>query len=843
MIENTGMNFKYTVILLFTFVGILLFHPHTYAQTTGQDLSNVRVDELSDDQVRSFIRQVQATGLGDAQLEQVAQARGMRAEEIQKLRKRVEALKEQDKNRAANQDPNAPRKSARELNYGQDTIPKDVDPATEADKALLELRSKIFGADLFRNSNLTFEPNLNMATPKNYIIGPNDQMLIDIYGNSEASYNLNVSPEGTINVEYVGVIPVGGLTIEAATARLRTRMATVYSGLRNGSTSLNVAIGNIRSIKVILTGEVQKPGTYTLPSLANAFNALYSSGGPTERGSFRAIELIRGGRIIAVLDIYDFLMKGEMTNNLRLQDQDIIRVPVYKSRIEIVGEVKRPGIFELLNNESFVDLLKFSGGFTENAYQARVKVLKNTETERKIADITSNLYNSYIPQTGDKYFVDKVLDRFVNRVSINGAVFRPGQYELQPGLSLSQLISKAEGLKEDAFMQRGYITRLQADGQVQLIPFNVADIVNKKVQDVPLTREDVIHISSIFDLREEYKVAIGGEVRSPGSYPFAEKMTLEALILIAGGFNESSSPKRIEVSRRVKNSNQSTGAAQTAQVFQVDIARDLDFSTPQFLLEPFDIVNIRSSVGYEIQREVKIEGEVLYPGSYTIASKDEKLSDLVTRAGGLTVFAFAKGAALKRAGAPRAGKNSINQTDEEELRLMKLQRLQETGQVATDTIQQLEILKLKNDYVGINLEKVLEEPGSLYDLRLEEGDVLRVPKLLQTVKVSGEILYPVSTIFNSGRSFKYYISQGGGFSNKSLKRRSYVIYANGSVKSTRKILFFNDYPSIEQGAELFVPKKEDSNQKLTAQELLGITTGIASLGAIILGILNLTSGP
>lgn len=813
-----------------------------FAQVNPQNLSNIRVDELSDDQIRSMMRQVEASGLGDAQLEQIAQARGMRPEEIQKLRQRVEKIKKADGNNKSQSDPNKvlpkPGSRGRELNYDQDSLAKQNDPETEAEKALLELRSKIFGADLFKNSNLTFEPNLNMATPQNYVIGPADELLIDIYGNSEASYNLNVSPEGNINIEYVGVIPVGGLTIEAATSRIRSRMSTVYSGLRSGNTRLNIAVGNIRSIKVILTGEIQKPGTYTLPSLATVFNALYSSGGPSENGSFRAVELIRGGKVVAKLDIYDFLLKGEMNTNLRLQDQDIVRVPVYKSRMEIVGEVKRPGIFELLAGESFNDLLRFSGDFTENAFKARVKVLKNTDTERKIADISSEQFSAYNPSTGDKFFIDRVLERFANRVSIEGAVFRPGQYELEPGLNLSQLIKKAEGIKEDAFMQRGYITRLRPDNQTQVISFDLAGIINGTTADISLLREDIISISSIFDLKEEYKVTIDGEVRQPGSFDFAENMTLEALILQAGGFKEGATAQRIEVSRRVKNSNLTSPSAIIATVFQVNIDKDLDFSNPKFELQPFDIISVRSSIGYEVQRQVKIEGEVLYPGMYTIINKDERVSDLVQRAGGLTALAYAKGASLKREGpAKTSGKNAIDQAEEESNRLAKLQRLQETVKDSVDIEQQQEILK--NVYVGINLDKILESPGTKLDLSLEEGDILRVPKQLQTVKVNGEVLYPVTTIYNQNRGFKYYISQGGGFSNKSLKRRSYVIYANGSVKSTNKIFFFNNYPGVEPGAELFVPKK-DTTQKLSAQELLGITTGIASLGAIILGILNLS---
>lgn len=810
------------------------------AQVNTQNLSNIRVDELSDDQVRAFMRQAEASGMGDAQLEQIAQARGMRPEEIKKLRERVDKLKKDYKKQSSQSDPNkipsGKGTAGREMSFGQDSTDVQKDPETEAEKALNELRSKIFGADLFRNTRLTFEPNLNIATPKNYVIGPNDELLIDLYGNSEASYNLKVSPEGNINIEYVGVVPVAGLTIEAAGSRIRSRLSTVYAGLRTGNTKVNIAIGNIRSIKVILTGEIVKPGTYTLPSLANVFNALYSSGGPTDKGSFRNIELIRGGKKIAVLDIYDFLMKGEMSDNLRLQDQDIIRVPVYQSRIEIVGEVKRPGIFELRPGETFRNLLNFAGDFTENAFRARVKVLKNTDTERKIADIGSDQFDGYQPNTGDKYFVDRVLERFVNRVSIEGAVFRPGQYELEPGLTLAQLIKKAEGLKEDAFQQRGYITRLKPDNQIELISVDLSGILAGSAKDIPLMREDVISISSIFDLKEEYKVKIDGEVRQPGEFDFAEKMTLEELIMQAGGFTEAATEQRVEVSRRVKNSNAGSESAITSEVFQIDIDKNLNFSKSKFELQPFDIVSVRSSIGYEVQRQVKVEGEVLYPGMYTIKSKDERVSDLLKRAGGLTALAYVKGASLKREGPAKVtGKNAINEQEEEQNKLAKLQRLQANIKDTTATKVKDEVLK--NVYVGIKLDKILENPGTPSDLILEEGDILRIPKQLQTVKVNGEILYPVTTIYSKGRGFKHYISQGGGFSNKSLKRRSYVIYANGSVKSTKKAFFFNNYPSIEPGAELFVPQKEEK-KPISAGEIVGISSALASMAVIILNLVK-----
>lgn len=832
------MRINFLKAIIFSFL-LILTVPAISQTINPQNLSSVRVDELSDEQIRQFMRQVEATGLGDSQLEQVALARGMRPEEVQKLRERIEKIKKKDgtsNDKKTVVKPDQNQKSGRELNYIQDTLPQKKDVETEAEKALGELRSKIFGANLFNNKNLTFEPNLRIATPRNYIIGPDDEIAIDITGDNEANYNLKVSPEGTIRIEYAGIVSVSGLSVEQATSKIRSKLAGTYPGIRSGRTQVTIGIGNIRSIKVTLLGEVVKPGSYTLPSLATVFNALYVSGGPNENGSFREIEVIRGNRVIGKLDVYDFLLKGFQTNNVRLQDNDVIRVPTYRTRVEFVGEVKRPAIFEILPGESLQDAINFAGGFTDLAYKARIKVLKNTNKERKITDVFSEEFSTYKPQSGDKYFVEPILERFANRVTIEGAVFRPGQFELEPGLTLENLIKKADGVTEDAFFPRGYITRLRSDNSTELISFDLAKIIAGTVPDVPLNREDIITISSIFDLREEYSVTVNGEVREPGLFDYAQNMSLEDLIILAGGFKEGASARRIEISRRVKNSNQNSISAATAQVFQVDVDNDLKFKGEKFILEPFDIVNVRNEAGYEVQRQVKVEGEVKYPGTYTISRKNERVSDIVQRAGGLTALAYTSGASLKRPGAENADdKNKIDKKEEEKEKLAKFQRLQESSKDSVAIEQQQELLR--NVYVGINLERILEKPGSKFDLILEEGDILRVPKQLQTVKVNGEVLFPVTTIYNSGSGFQQYISQAGGFSDRSLKRRSYIIYANGSVKSTKKFLFFNNYPVVKPGAEIFVPKKAEKN-KLSAQELVGISTGLASLAAIVLTLLK-----
>jgi len=807
-----------------------LFLPAAAQQGNQQDFSNVHVDDMSDAQVRTFIRQVQASGLGDDQLEQIAAAKGMNQTEIAKLRQRVEKIRRQDVANPKKRDETSRsvNNTGNQNNAAENSREQNGAVITEEQQ---RLRSKIFGASLFANSNLTFEPNLRLATPMDYQIGPDDEILIDIYGYSEASYQLKVSPEGNINVPLIGVVPVSGATIEQASSRIRTRLASVYPAIRTGATSVSISLGNIRSIRVVLTGDVVKPGTYTLPSVATVFNALYASGGPTENGSFRTIQIIRSGSVIAVLDVYDFLLYGSLKNNIRLQDQDVIRIPTYRNRVEISGQVKRNGIFETMSGETLADLLRFAGDFNERAYRARIKVLKNTETERKIEDITAAQFATYQPSSGDQFFVEEILNRFENRVRVNGAVFRPGEYELTSGLSLSQLIRKAEGLKEDAFVNRGYITRLKNDLTTEVISFNTAEIVSGAAKDIMLKREDVVTIPSIFDLREEYKLTIDGEVRNPGTFAYAENMTLEELIIKAGGLRESALPKRVEIARRIRNNTSLSDTMVTAQVFFVDIDRDLK-KAYNFILKPFDIVSVRPAPGYEVQRQVRIEGEVLYPGNYTITNKNERISDLVRRAGGLTTLAYKDGASLKRTGK----KLTQSDVEAEQYKIQQFHALQKLNNDSADV--NLNDVSVRNDYVGIDLPRILRKPKASFDLILEDGDVINVPKQLQTVKVSGEVLSPSSVLYAGSKGFKNYIRESGGFSPKALKKRSYIIYASGSVASTRKFLLFNHFPSVKPGAEIFVPTKEERKNRLSTSEIVAISTGLATIATLIFTVLR-----
>lgn len=812
----------------------LLLAPTASAQNiNNMNFNTIHVDDLSDDQIRQFMLQVQQTGMTDNQLDQIALSKGLSPSELQKLKARIAQLKIQDSTRLQNYQLNNPQNDTSKvpLTYGayNDTLTSKV---SIMEGALDALRPKVFGEELFKNPNMTFEPNLNLPTPQNYQVGPQDEVVIYIYGYSEANYQLTVSKEGSISVPYIGLVYVNGLTIQEASERIKSKLATVYSGIKTGKTTVQVSIGNIRSIKVTMIGEVTKPGTYTLPSLATIFNALYAAGGPSQNGSYRDIELIRNNQVIEKLDVYDFLMRGDQTKNVRLQDQDVIRIPTYNERVQLLGQVKRPGIYEMQPDETLSDLLKYCGGFSDSAYSSVIKAVRVTGTEKAVSDVAAENFASFHPRNGDKFFVSAIIDKYTNRVIIDGAVYRPGQFELTQGLTLSNLIKKADGLREDAFLPRGYIVRRNPDLTTSTVQFDVAKIMSGEEPDVILQKDDEVHIYSIFDLRDQYAVSIEGSVRSPGEYAYSDSMTLEDLIMQSGGFMEGASPRRIEVSRRQVDSTHAGSATATiAEVFQENVDKDLQLHASRFVLKPFDIVVVRNLPGFEKQKQVSIEGEVMYPGLYTLSQKDERVSDLVKRAGGLTDLAFPQGASLKRT-------VTLDSSGIARLKMIKFERLQATLQTDSTQLKDLNDLIVHNDFVGIHLDKILKEPDTKSDLFLEGGDILYVPRRLQTVKVNGEVLYPVITPFQSGKAMRYYISQAGGFSGDAKKNRVYVVYANGFVRSTRNFLFIRNYPPLEAGSEVFVPIKPIQN-KLTTQEIFGITSGVASLALTVLAILNL----
>ncbi|WP_441000684.1 SLBB domain-containing protein [Fodinibius sp. SL11] len=797
-----------TTAVLFTILFIVI--GGAAAQDIGSiDFENLRASDLSDQQVQRLWERAQSQGYSLSQVEQMAMARGMSPNEVSKLVRRVRNLRMQNGGQQGQRQNNQLRSVNRDTTFMMqpDSLQKDT------------LRSRIFGADLFRRDKVSFTPSLNVPTPENYQLGAGDQLIIDIWGAAEQTYEVTVSTEGTITIANLGPIYVNGLTIETARERIKSSLSKIYSGLQSDTdeptdTQARISLGNVRSINVTVLGESRFPGTYTLPSLATVFNALYSAGGPDSTGTFREIEVIRGDSIAATLDIYDFLVYGNQKDNIRLRDQDIIKIDPYISRVELNGKTKRTGIFELKEGETIQDLITFAGGFASDAYTKRLKVIGNTGSQKRINDIRYPEQNDFQLRDGDRVQVDKVLDRFANRVEIQGAVFREGDYELKDSTTVYSLIQRAEGIREDAFMNRGLVYREQNDLSTEVVSFNVRELLNNPEQnDISLQRNDIVRISSIFDLREDYTISVVGAVQEPGTFPFVENMTLEDVIFQANGFKESAAPYRIEVSRRIDSGDSMYVAREMAEIhrFRVNENLELDDKTAGFTIKPFDKIFVRNAPNYYEQRQVTIKGEVLFPGKYTLDEQDMRISDLIQRAGGLTQYAYSPGGNLTR--------------DIE-------QKVDTTFLNIADTLDSGSDLQQKTTKVGIDLAKIIQNPGSRHDLILREGDVLEIPKELQTVRVAGEVLYPISVRHQDNLSLKDYLRAAGGASDRGKPKDAYVVYANGEVDRARKILFFRNYPEVRPGATVYVPKKEQ-RRDLTPQERISIYSALVSMAAIV----------
>ncbi len=832
--------FSLVLIFLFSLKGNLIQGQSTSLQSLSgqssnnqgsvnfQDLSTVNVDNLTDDQIKQIIQQAQKAGISQSEFDQQALQRGLPPDQLGKLDARIATLNGASSDASSTKGISKTAVSNRRKYIGG----KNLDSINVKDQVFDNIGTKIFGEDLFNNKHLTFEPNLRIPTPANYIIGTEDQILIDIYGYSEANYKLMVSPEGNILIPNIGPVKVIGLSISEARSKVFNSLRSLYQSMKgsNPKTFASINLGDIRSIKVILVGEVKLPGTYTLPSLASVFNALYSSGGPNHNGSFRNIELIRDNKVIERIDVYEFLMNGLQKENIRLQDQDIIKVYPYKDRVEFVGEVKRPGIYEIKPGETLSTVLNYAAGFTDNAYTHRIKIIQKDSREKTVIDVQDKNYNTYKVNRGDLFIVEPIIDRFSNRVQIGGSVFRPGTYALEQGLTLSQLIRKADGIKEDAFTDRATLVRLNQHSIPEIISFDVNRILDGTKADIPLKREDVITIFSRFDLQEKYTVIIEGEVIKPDTVKWAIGMHLQDLILRAGGLTDAGSYKRIEITRRIKDSDPMRKDAPIAQVFRFDISPDLksNDTANNFVLEPFDYVSVRTLPGYDVQQFASIIGEVIYGGKYGISQKNQRISDLVKLSGGLTAEAFPTGATLIRG-------NNISKFDRDQRRLL-IVHLKASGkdsvQIEGITNKMDSINRLKSSPVGINLEKILQNPGSKYDLILNDGDIIKIPKKLETVQVSGDVLYPSKIIFDPRFSAKHYIFSAGGFSQNAVKKRTYVIYANGSVKSTRNFIFWNSYPKIKTGAQIIVPD-HGPRSPLSVLEVSALASSVATLAVLL----------
>jgi len=786
----------------------------------SKDLSSFKVEMLKDEDIIKYRTYIQNAGITEAQAEQLALQRGLPSSEILKLKARINSLSHST---SLVTKPTA---------KGRTTATKETDSLTTTEhtkeKVTLKPEDIIFGSELFNNNDLKFEPDLRIPTPKNYIIGPDDEVAIDVYGFQETNPRLTVSPEGFINIPNVGFVSVNGLTVEAATKRIREKMMkNGYSRIANGQTKVEVSISKIRTIRVTVIGQAKKPGTYSISSLSTIFNVLYAAGGPNDKGSLRTIELIRNNKVIAILDAYDFLLKGIQQNNIKLTDQDVVRIPAATVQVKLKGEVKRQGIFEMLPNENMNDLVGFAQGFTGKAYTASASVERYTEKEKEMLDVKKTNFNTYTPSNGDIVTIGKVLERYSNRIVIDGAVYRPGHYELTSSLTLSQLIAKADGVKEDAYKERGLLYRINEDLSKQVIDFNLNNIETKKEEDILLKKDDSIVIASAKDFYELYTLTVDGEVRKPGVYEYYKGITLKGLIFQTGGFTDAASAQRIEIARRIKGDITSSTAI--AQVIEIATEKDLSIKGDEVILQPWDVVIVRSNPGYKPQITVKVEGEVMYPGTYVLSSKEDNVSDIIKRAGGVTPQADNTGAFITRV-------NTSTFKDEAAERLQKLKKASDTS---TQLIEELTKPTVK---ISLRLDEILNNKGNaLENITLLEGDIISVPKQRNVVKVNGEVMFPTEIVYKEGASIHYYLDKAGGLTENARKKKIAVLNSNGSAAKTKKFLFFRTYPKVVAGSEILVPKvPEKQKQGLSTAEWLAVASGLASLAGVAVAIINVT---
>ncbi len=784
----------------------------------GKDLSQIRVDQLSDADIAKLNVQLGSSGMTIDQAEHMALAKGMSASEFAKLKQRLVSL---DANKGSGTGKLKSETGAR-TNNSSDSL--DTEKFNEKIPKPL-INPLIFGSELYTSVSPSFEPNLKLATPMNYILGPDDQLQLSVYGVQEYNGDLLMSAEGTISIPNVGLVRLAGLSIEAATQKLRALMAnSVYPSLKSGGSKLSLTLSKIRSIRVTIIGS-NRPGTFNVSSLSTVFNALYVAGGPNAFGSFREIELVRNNKTVRKIDLYRFLMHGDQSDNIGLQDNDVIRIPAYKTRVELQGQVKRPGIFEVLPGEYFANILDFASGFTDTAYQASVKIFQRGEKERKVQDLASAAYASYQPQTGDVFVASKILNRFQNRVRITGAVFRPDVYQLTPGLHVADLIRRADGLKEDAFTGRGQIIRLQEDLSRSILSFDIKKaLAGDASNNSLLQREDEVLISSVLDLRDSFKISIQGEVRLPGQYDYVENLTLKDLILQAGGFTDAAY-RNIEIARLIKRDSISPTDNRASTIINTQISGDLSSSSASTRLEPFDVVTIRRMAGYTIPESVSVSGQVQYPGPYALSTRSERVSDLLRRAGGFTPDAYPDGAYLKRF------KTAAEKLKAEDV-VRKLQkRIKDTSNVVAD-----EILR-DYDQIPLDFGLISKNPGSIEDLELKSKDELYIPKFDAQVKVSGEVLLATQVPYQEKNSLKDYINEAGGFNANAWRKKAYVVYANGKAATTTHFLFLKFYPKIQPGSELVVPRQPEK-RIASLGEIIGISSALASLAGVVIAILR-----
>ncbi len=771
------------------------------------DLGSINVDNLPDSDIEKVKAQLASNNTTIDQAEPLAISKGMKQSEFLKLKSRIALLTSNNSNVALDQSSATKQETVSNAKRNQ------------------SLNNNIFGSELFSNPSLSFEPNLRLATPLNYILGPGDDLQISIYGVQEFNTTAAVTPEGKISIQFVGQISVAGMTIEAATQKIKNACSKIYSTVNSGKSKVSVSLTKIRSIKVTIIGGNQ-PGNYAVSSLSTVYNALHICGGPGANGSYRNIELIRNNKVIRKIDLYRFLVNGDQSDNLGLRDEDVIRIPAYSQRIVLEGEVKRPGIFEMQKDETFATLLNFASGFNEYAYTATVSVIQKTSKEFKVVDLKEDEFAVYKTNSGDTYSVSKILNRFENRIKIDGAVFRPNVFAFKTGMRVTDLINQADGLKEDAYKKRAKLVRLKSDLSLEILNIDLEQAFAGNTEaNILLNKEDILTIYSIFDFTDQQTVSIKGEVRRPGNYDFVENLTLNDLLLRVGGLTDMAA-KKVEVARMIKQDVVDNNQKNKVELIAFDIDNKTNEQLQNFKLQPFDVVNIRKIAVYEKPQEVQVYGAVMYPGFYAIENKIEKVSNIIKRAGGVLATANINSMKVKRP----ITNEQIADIENVNLNLGK-----------GDTTQNKIVQKLKTDaqfsIIPIQWEQIQKNESDPTNVTLFAGDIIEITTFNEGVKVTGNVLLTSEIPYKQGKGFNYYFDAVGGLDYKAWKRRSYIIYPNGKAAGASSFLFFKSYPKVQPGSQIVVPERPE-RAKTSTGEVVGLASILASLAGVIIAILR-----
>ncbi len=789
-------------------------------------LCSIMAFAITDQQVIDYIKQQTAAGKSEQQIGKELMAKGVTPEQAKRIKAQLES-QQQGENQATRQTVTSA-ESERKHNAAEDVSVSSIENMQreiEKGDAMSGSGRKIYGHQVFNSQSLTFEPSENLATPQNYRLGPGDEVVIDIWGTSEDHMRQTISPEGSIMISQIGPVYLNGLTIKDANQHIKSAFSRKYAGMNDAETDIQVTLGQVRTIQVDILGEVATPGTFRMSPFSSVFHALYRAGGINDIGSLRNIQVLRNGKKVAGVDIYDYLFKGKTSGNIRLQEGDVIIVPPYEQLVNIDGNVKRPMYYEIKPDETVKSLLDYAGGFTGDAYGGMVRLSRQSGTENELYNIDRGEFATYRLQDGDIITVGTILDRYANRVELKGAVYRPGMFAIGDGLkTVRDLIDKADGVTEDAYTDRVLLYREGPEKQLEVVALDLKDILRGAAPDITLKRNDMLVISSVNELEERGDVYIGGQVARPGAYPYAANSTVEDLIFQAGGLLEGASTARVDISRRIVDPSATEATNQLAQEFTVSIENGLAIGKGKgFRLKPYDRVEVRRSPGYAPQETVAIDGEVLFAGTYTLRKRNERLSEFVTRAGGLIDGAYIKGAHLSR----RLSESELA-ARKEALRLAMSNNSENMGDsIAIDKID------LSNMYnVGIDLEKALANPGSDYDLVLMPGDSLYVPEKQSTVKISGDVMFPNAVIYEPGKKLSHYINQAGGYGQRAKKGKAFIVYMNGTVARAKR------NTPIEPGCHIIVPSKPQ-NGGTDWSKILTLTTGFMSVATMVATIPNL----